>query len=123
MMLKNKYKVEKRRYPRASKNLPIKIKNDDFDLVAETKNISCIGAYCQVDRYIAPFTKLQTTILLPPKTKKNTHSIICKGVVVRVEKNHNDLETQYNIAIYFNEISKIAMLKINRFLKDHPACN
>lgn len=123
MKTENKCKVEKRRYPRIGKNLPIKIKSDDFDLVAETKNISCIGAYCRVDRYIAPFTKLQTTILLSPKAKNNSRSINCKGVVVRVEKDPNDLETQYNIAIYFNEISKLSMLKIDRFLKKHPTLN
>lgn len=123
IMLQNNSKHEKRRFPRTNKSLPIKIRNEDLDIVAETKNISCIGAYCQVDRYIAPFTKLKTTILLSPKPKNNSHSINCNGVVVRVEKNNNDLETQYNIAIYFNEISKTNMLKIDRFLKTQSSCN
>lgn len=119
-MLQTKNKIEKRRYPRVSKNLPIKIKNGDFDIITETKNVSCTGAYCQVDKYIPVFTKIKTTILLPSKTKNATQNINCKGVVVRVEKSNNTLEQQYNIAIYFNEISKINLLKINRFVKNQP---
>ncbi|MBL7196893.1 MAG: PilZ domain-containing protein [Candidatus Omnitrophica bacterium] len=116
-MTEDKHKIEKRRYPRIVKNLPIKIKHEDFDIVTETKNVSCIGAYCQVDRYVPPFTKVKATILLSP-VKDNSKCINCKGVVVRVEKNENALEPQYNIAIYFNEISKVNMLKINRFVKN-----
>ena len=112
--------TEQRRYPRVSKNLPIKIKNGNFDIITETKNISCTGAYCQADKYIPVFTKIKTTILLPSKTKNHTQNISCSGVVVRVEKNDNTLEPQYNIAIYFNEISKLNMLKINRFVKNQP---
>ncbi|MDD5005614.1 MAG: PilZ domain-containing protein [Candidatus Omnitrophica bacterium] len=119
-MSEDKNKIEKRRYPRAERNLPIKIKNEDFDIVTETKNISCTGTYCQVDRYIPPFTKIKATILLPSKMKNNSSYINCEGVVVRVEKKGNNLEIQYNIAVYFNEISKINMLKIDRFVKSQP---
>jgi len=118
MMRHNKNQTEKRRHLRIEKNLPIKIKGEEFDIVTETKNISCAGAYCKVDRYVAPFTKVKTTILLSP-TKDESKCINCKGVVVRVEKLNNVLEPQYNIAIYFNEISKMSMLKINRFVKNH----
>ncbi len=114
-----KHNAEKRRYPRAKKSLPIKIKNGDFDIATETKNISCIGAYCQIDKYIPPFTKIKATVLLPYKTKNTNHYINCEGTVVRIEKNDNSLEPQYNIAIYFNQISKTNMLKIDRFVKNY----
>lgn len=114
-----KHSIEKRRFPRAKKSLPIKIKSEDFDIVAETKNISCIGAYCQVDKYIPPFTKIKATVLLPSKVKNANCYINCEGTVVRVEKNDNSLEPQYNIAIYFSQISKASMSKIDRFVKDH----
>lgn len=116
-MPQEKSKLENRRYPRINKNLPIKIRNGDFDIVTETKNISCTGAYCQVDRYVSPFTKINARILIPAKTKTY---INCQGIVVRVEKGDNDLETQYNIAIYFNDISKSDMSKIDRFVKSQP---
>ena len=109
--------AEKRRYPRLKKNLPIKIKHEEFDLVTETKNISCAGAYCRVDRYIPMMTKLKIKILLPSKVKNNPLCINCVGTVVRVEKNDNPLESEYNVAIFFNEINKSSMNKINNFVK------
>lgn len=114
-------KNEKRIHSRVSKNLPIKIKNDDFDIVAETMNISCSGVYCQIDKYIPLLTKIKATILLPSKIKNNPEYINCKGVIVRIEKENNALEDQYRIAIYFNEISKANIFKINRFIKTQTA--
>ena len=110
--------AEKRKHPRIAKNLPLKIEGGEFDIVTETKNISCTGAYCQVDRYVAPFTKVKATMLVSSSDASHKN-ISCKGVVVRVEKNDNTLEPQYNIAIYFNEISKANMSKISRFVKEH----
>lgn len=118
-MLKEKHHSEKRQHPRLKKNLPIKIRNGDFDIFTETKNISCTGAYCQIDKYIAPFTKIKTTILLPAKTENSNCCIKCEGTVVRVEKADSSLETLYNIAVYFNQISKASMSKIGRFIEDH----
>ena len=120
-MQHNKYTPEKRRHPRIEKNLPIKIKNGDFDIVAETENISCAGAYCQVDRYLAPLTKIKTRLLVPSKTKEKHMTIDCEGVVVRVEKNEIELEERYNIAIYFENIHKADLKKINQFIKDRNA--
>ncbi|MDD5617867.1 MAG: PilZ domain-containing protein [Candidatus Omnitrophica bacterium] len=117
-MFQEKHNIEKRRFPRAKKNLPIKIRSEKFDIVAETKDISCIGAYCQVDKYVPPFTKIKATVLLPSDVKDTNQSINCEGTIVRVEKNDNSLEPQYNIAIYFNQISKTNMSKIDKFIKD-----
>ena len=119
-MSHEKNKIEKRRYPRIKKNIPIKLQHEEFDIVTETKDISCIGAYCQVDRYVSPFTKIRAKILLPSKIKNNTKYIACAGVVVRTEKNDSPLKSQYNIAIYFSEISKVDLSKIDRFVKNHP---
>lgn len=115
-MTRSNQKKEKRRHLRIARNLPIKLRHDDFDIVTETKNVSCVGAYCQVDRYVAPFTKINATLLLSAEKDK---TINCKGVVVRVEKIQNTLEPQYNIAIYFNEISKVNMSRINHFIKEN----
>jgi hypothetical protein len=120
---REKQHIEKRRFPRANKGLPIKINNGDFDIVTETKNISCIGAYCQIDKYIPPFTKIKATLLLPSKVKNANCYVRCQGTVVRVEKENNTLEPQYNIAIYFSQITKASMSKIDRFVKDHLTYN
>ena len=65
---------ERRRAARTPKNLAIKLKEREVDFVTETKNISCIGAYCQIDGYLPILTKLRITLLLP-KTKGTKSSI------------------------------------------------
>lgn len=122
-MQHNKHIAEKRRHPRIKKNLPIKIRNIDFDIVTETKNISCAGVFCQIDRYLAPLTKIKTRLLIPLKTREKHQTIDCEGVVVRVERNQNPLEEQYNIAIYFENIQKKDAAKISRFIKERSETN
>jgi hypothetical protein len=117
----NKAASERRRFARASKNLAIKIEDREVDFVTETMNISCIGAYCQVDTYLPILTKLKITLLLPKdKNSKAPKHITCEGSVVRVEKCADTLEpNKYNIAIYFNQIAKPDMKLIDRYVKTH----
>jgi hypothetical protein len=112
---------ERRRFPRAAKNLAIKLEDKEVDFVTETKNISCIGAYCQVDTYLPILTKLKITLLLPKdKNSKMPKHIACEGTVVRVERCADTLEAnRYNIAIYFNQIGKPDMKLIDRYVKTH----
>ncbi len=96
---------ERRRHPRLDNNVPVKISCEDFDLVTETRNISCSGAYCQVNKFLEPMTKLKIHLLLPLKKndKVTTKKITCNGVVVRAESQPRD--SRFNIAIYFSEMS------------------
>lgn len=116
---------ERRRYARAQNSLAIKLEDKDVDFVTETKNISCIGAYCQIDGYLPILTKLKITLLLP-KTRglKAPQHITCEGTVVRIEKCADAVETnKFNIAIYFNAISPRDMKLIDRHVKTHLAQN
>ncbi|MCM8762926.1 MAG: PilZ domain-containing protein [Candidatus Omnitrophica bacterium] len=110
----SKRRQERRKYPRINKNLPLSIALKGADFVVETKNISCGGAYCHVDRYIKPLTKLAICINLPD-TKRN---IFCKGVVVRTEE---AVPTGYNIAIFFNEIDKKDLNVLSNYIHHHLA--
>jgi hypothetical protein len=101
--------IERRRHPRSPKRLNFKLKAQDFDVVAETKDLSCIGALCQVNKPIPEMTHLKMILELPGKYAE------CEGTVVRVEKN-SPSEDIYNIAIYFNEISKDEKKKIADYL-------
>jgi hypothetical protein len=96
---------ERRRDPRVSNNVPLKLCHEDGDMVTETCNISRSGAYCRVNKYIEPMTKLQVHLLLPIKKgdRNVTKKVSCEGVVVRVEPLDAGL---YNIAIFFNEIKQ-----------------
>lgn len=117
--------TERRRYPRIKKELPVKIKTDEYDFVTQTKNLSCIGAYCYVEKYIPPMTKLSIMLLLPTESNKedSNEKVQCKGVVVRTEAN---LPKGFNIAIFFNDISQRNKDKIsqyvNRFLTKSSCC-
>ncbi len=113
-------KQEKRRYPRAKKNLPLKISSADFDIVTETENISCVGAYCKTDRYLEPMTKLKVFILLPVYSRKSivNKKVECEGVVVRAESSQNG-NHQYRVAIFFNDIDNKDIKKISDYVNSH----
>jgi len=113
-----KVTVERRRHLRIKKQLPLKIKGRDFDYVTETINISRSGAYCHIDKYIEPMTKLGIIILLPLKEKNRTamKKVHCHGVVVRTEESKKG---GYNIAIFFNEISGPDSQKIGKYVEDY----
>jgi len=113
--MNNQPRVERRRYPRLLKELPLKLMAEDYDLVTRTRDISCIGAYCCVDKYIPPMTKLSIILLLPPDSRadNSTEKVQCKGVVVRTDTN---AAKGFNIAIFFNEISERNKDKITRYV-------
>jgi hypothetical protein len=101
---KQQHPVERRRHPRVDNNIPLKISTADADLVTETKNISCSGAYCRVNKFLEPMTKMDITLLIPFKKagKATTKKVVCGGVVVRTE---NIPEGDgFNTAIFFNDI-------------------
>jgi hypothetical protein len=115
--------VERRRFARAPRNLAIKLEDKEADFVTETKNISCIGAYCQIDSYLPLLTKLKITLIIPKsKSLKTAKHITCEGSIVRVERSSDPLEhNKYNVAIYFNQISKGDMKLIDQYVKNNAA--
>ena len=113
-------RIERRRAPRVKRQIPLKIKIDDYDAVGLTRDLSCIGAYCTINKYIAPFKIISVIFLLP--LKMNHRSIVCnvrcRGVIVRAEKNsHNNQE--YNVAIYFNRLKQSDKAKLSQYVKQY----
>ncbi len=109
---------ERRRSPRLYRNIPLKIADDHGDVVTETANISGTGAYCKVSRYIDMMTKLKVDLLVPTTKNgsKESRKITCSGAVVRTEPIPGASE-QYNVAIFFTDISK----RDSEFLADFVA--
>jgi hypothetical protein len=109
---------ERRRFPRAKKQLALKIKAEGFDFVTQTENVSCIGAYCSVNKHIPIMTRLSLILLLPMRSgeKNTTAKIQCKGVVVRSESLPDG---RHNIAIFFNEINERNKDKIAQYINQH----
>lgn len=115
---------ERRRSPRVDSSIPLKISGGEFDIVTESKNLSASGAYCTVDQYLEPMTKLKIHLLLPLKKndKVVAKKITCSGVVVRTQA-QSDGKT-FDTAIYFNEIDEKNRKAIAEYvltlLKDKP---
>jgi hypothetical protein len=93
---------ERRLHPRIEHKLPLNLAVNGYDFSTSTHNISSVGAYCHIDRYMPPFTKMYVKLSLPNKEQAGKNTIVeCKGVVVRTEDESNG---GFNLAIFFNEI-------------------
>ncbi|MBM3253494.1 MAG: PilZ domain-containing protein [Candidatus Omnitrophica bacterium] len=99
---------ERRAYPRINKSIELRLATRGFDIHTKTKNISCAGAYCEVDRLIPDMTRLDILLFLPDiKNEKKTKRLRIKGVVVRSSPNIlNEELISTNIAIFFTDIKK-----------------
>jgi hypothetical protein len=97
--------AERRRHFRLEHNVPVKISSADLDIVTETSNLSCSGAFCQVNKFIAPMTKLKLNLLLPIRKNNKivTKRLHCEGVVVRSESVPTG--DYFQTAIFFSDIS------------------
>ena len=100
-------KSEKRLYPRIDRQLPLNVVANGFDFVTETKNVSCIGTYCQIDKYVPPFTKVMIKLSLP------NAQVECKGVIVRTKDRESG---GYDVAIFFNGITETCKNKISHYV-------
>lgn len=107
---------ERRKDRRAAAHIPVRIAQEDGDVVTETLNISRSGAYCRVNARIELMTKLKVQILLPSRKnqKRLNKTIHCQGVVVRVEPAAED--GRFEIAIFFNEIAQRDAESINDYV-------
>ena len=112
-------KTERRKYPRLEKTIPLKVAANGYDFITTTQNVSCVGAYCHVAKYVPPFTKVMVKLTLPivSNNERIDRDLECKGVVVRSEDEKNG---GFNIAIFFNAITnsqrEIISQYINQFL-------
>lgn len=108
---------EKRRYPRLERNIPVKISSDHGDILTETKNLSCFGAFCRMPQRLEPMTKLKIHLLLPLRKndKVKPKSITCGAVVVRVQAAAE--ENYYDTAIFFSDIASKDSRTIHDFIE------
>ena len=112
--------AEHRKYPRINERLQFQLKSNYFNIATKTIDLSCIGAYCQVNKLVPLMTILEMVLVLPYLDKKNEFEYVkCNGLVVRVEKVSSDDSEQnsYNIAIYFSEIEDSEKRKIENFFE------
>lgn len=113
--MKKHIKAERRQFPRIKQDFPLKIAANGYDFITTTRNISCVGAYCHIEKYIPPFTKIIIRLTLPVTINyvNKNYTVECKGVVVRTE---DENEGGFNVAIFFNEIRDSERQKISQYI-------
>jgi hypothetical protein len=114
-MIKRIKDSERRQYPRLYRQLPLNVAVNGYDFVTSTQNVSCVGTYCHIDKYVPEFTKVMVKLSLPLSSKEEvkTSDVECKGVIVRTE----DVSTGgFNIAILFNGINDSERRKISKYV-------
>jgi len=106
---------ERRLHPRIEHKLPLNLAVNGYDFATSTHNISSVGVYCHLDKYMPPFTKIAVKLSLPNKERTGKNTIVeCKGVVVRTE---DEINGGFNLAIFFNEIHDIQRKRITQYLR------
>jgi len=114
-------RTERRKHPRRETVLSLKISKRGLDVITETRNISCSGVYCRVNKALPIMAKIGVTLLLPIQNRRNrvnTKKIRCNGVVVRSEPAIvKEADTAYqNVAIFFTDLSKKNKDKITQYV-------
>jgi len=111
--------AERRSSPRVNKVLPVKVHVpvQDKDIVIHSKDISCNGAFCCTEQFIAPMTRLDITMLIPRQPHQDAIKVCCKGVVVRIKE---DPRTKmFTIGIFFSDIKEKERRKLEEFIANH----
>jgi hypothetical protein len=106
---------DRRLHPRIDCDMPINVMADGYDFLTTTRNVSCLGAYCHISKYVPPFTKLKIKLSLPVNRNNTTghFDVACKGVVVRTE---DDPAGGFNIAVFFSDIKSPQQHKIAEYI-------
>lgn len=107
--------TERRQYPRIKQALPLEIAANGYGFATNTQNVSCVGAYCHLDKYIPPFTKIAVKLVLPTMIggRMRHIDVECNGVVVRTE---DEKKGGFNIALFFNSIKESQRKKIAQYI-------
>jgi len=105
---------ERRIHPRIDHQLPLNVAFNEHAFTTNTQNLSCLGTYCRIDKYIPPFTRVRIKLDLPVNNEK--HNVECDGVVVRSD---DDADGTFDIAIYFNRIQDHSRQKLTDYVSQH----
>ena len=114
---------ERRREPRAAQTITFSLQHDHGPIQAETKNLSASGAYCTVDQFIPPMTKVQVSFDLP--AGRGARQITCTGVIVRMEPiTDASMERwRYYMAIWFSDLSERDRSAIGHYVQQRLAAS
>jgi len=117
---KKELSCNRRRAPRANVKIPVEIKSKKNAVEGRTKNISASGVYCTVDRFIPINTKLDVTLLVPEKARREregSKEMKFHGIVVRNQPMGSDeAHRKYGLALYFTDIKRNDRDELSRYV-------
>ena len=94
-------------------------------VVLTTHNISCSGMQCHISHFISPFTRLKLTLVLTlndGKSGPRHRALDIEGVVVRTYPEQEEPgRDDYQIGVFFSELSEEAREKIAEYVVEHDA--
>lgn len=105
---------ERRLHPRINMNLPLNVGANGYDFCTNTQNVSCLGTYCHITKYVPPFTRVRIKMALPMKDTAVPVNVECDGVIVRTD---DEPQGGFNVAIYFNRIKDTQRQKLSDYVK------
>ena len=88
-------------------------------IAIQTRNISRAGLYCRVPRYIAPSTRMGIAMIVPVREDGEIRNELVEfvGLVVRTEPEKEEPgRTEYDVAIYFHELTDEARSLIDAYI-------
>jgi hypothetical protein len=99
-------KADNRKHPRFILVVPLQISTEDFTINTTSKNISCAGVFCYVDRFIPINTKLDISMKLAHIVdgQKAQKTIKCKARVVRIDSSESRESGSCRVGIAFDSI-------------------
>jgi c-di-GMP-binding flagellar brake protein YcgR len=117
---KNKKTKDRRRQPRASKQVPLSLKDAEPGIFNEVENISSSGVLCHTAKKLPLMSRvvMKIAIEMPDAFSDDTEAVACQGVVVRSEKRPDEKNNGYETAIFFTRMSETDRGKLERFV-DH----
>jgi hypothetical protein len=117
--------TERRQYTRFNIQMPLKYSFPGAEtgqiFEATSVNVCLNGVYCTVNRYIPLFNRLLVTFFSPKHNGIPAHIVSqLEGIVVRVEPEQEETgRTEYNIALFFQEISQQQHEALHKMITSH----
>jgi len=106
---------DNRSYPRFISVLPIQLSTADFTINTTSKNISCSGVFCYIDRFISINTDIDVSMKLSylVDVQKIQKTVKCKAKIMRIEAADYKGNETFRAGIAFGKIQgeDLAVLK------------
>jgi hypothetical protein len=123
--MKNSAPSDRRQFPRFTVRVPLSLSisaaETEATLNANSINLSMNGVYCTINRYLPLFEKILIMFVIPQE-RGTPYKLVskCEGVVVRIEpENEEPGRDEYNIAVYFQNLSQTERIMLHTLISAH----